>query len=81
MVDDINVSIRKILKYTPLYPIVGHTKTRKLLLTRMRTKYNALILRDYIVQFFTRQYWWCNILLISTFFIDNDMARTPIGNK
>jgi len=40
---------------------VGHTKTRKLLFTGLKTKHNTLILRDSIIHFFTQWYQWCNI--------------------
>lgn len=53
MTDDISLLIKKIPKYIAFYPIMSHTKTTKLLLTKMRTKYNALILRNYIIKFVT----------------------------
>jgi len=63
----ISLSIRKLQKNTLLYPIIGRTKTRKLVLTIMKIKYNALVLRDHIIQFFTRRYWRCNIPFNSTY--------------
>jgi len=44
MADDISLPIKNILKNTLLYLIIDHTKIRKLLLIKMKTKYNALIL-------------------------------------
>jgi hypothetical protein len=34
-------------------PITGHTKIMKLLLIGLKTKHNALVLRDHVIQFFT----------------------------
>ena len=44
MEEEIVIPIRKLLKSTLLNPIDGHTKTMKLLLTGLKTKYNALVL-------------------------------------
>ena len=54
MIEDISLSVRKLLKITSLYPIIGHTITRKLLLIRLKIKYNVFILQDYVIQFFTQ---------------------------
>jgi len=64
--DEISLPIRKLLKNTLFYPIIVHTKTRKVL-TRLKTKYNVLMLWVYIIQFFTRQCQWCNISFCFTF--------------
>ena len=53
MTEDISLPIRKLLKNTSLYPIVAHTKTMKLLLIRLKTEHNTILLRDHITQFFT----------------------------
>jgi hypothetical protein len=42
MVEEIGLSIRKLLENTSLY-LVGQTKTRKLLLTELETKHNVTI--------------------------------------
>jgi hypothetical protein len=42
MVEEIGLSIRKLLENTSLY-LVGQTKTRKLLLTGLETKHNVTI--------------------------------------
>jgi hypothetical protein len=42
--EKINLSIKKLPKNTSLYPIIGHIKTKKLLLTGLKTKHNALVL-------------------------------------
>jgi hypothetical protein len=44
MVEEIGFPIKKLPKNTSLYPIVGQTKTRKLLLIGMKTKHNVIIL-------------------------------------
>jgi hypothetical protein len=44
MKKDINLPIRQFLKNTSFYLISGYTKTRKLLLAGLKTKYNVLIL-------------------------------------
>ena len=44
MVDNIRFPTRKFhcfQKNTLFYPIIGHTNTKELLLTKMKTKYNA----------------------------------------
>jgi hypothetical protein len=46
---------------------VSHIKIRKLLFTRLKTKHNALVLRDHVIQFFTWRYWWYNIFFKSTY--------------
>jgi len=53
--DDISLPIRKLLENILFYLIIGHTKTKELLFTSMKTKYNAFILCDFIIHFFTRQ--------------------------
>ena len=57
MTGDIGLPIRKLLENTLLYPIIGQTKTMKLLLTRLKTKHNVIVLRHHIIQFFTRKKW------------------------
>jgi hypothetical protein len=54
MTEKIIFPTRKHPKNTLLYPIVGHTKTNKLLFTELKTKHNTFILWDHIIQFFTR---------------------------
>lgn len=49
MVEEISLLIRKLLKNILLKLVMGHNKTRKLLLTRLRTKHNALILQGHIM--------------------------------
>jgi hypothetical protein len=44
VMEKISFSIRKILENTLLYPIVGQTKTRKLLLIEFKTKHNVIVL-------------------------------------
>jgi hypothetical protein len=44
MTGDIGLPIRKLLENTLLYPIIGQTKTMKLLLTRLKTKHNVIVL-------------------------------------
>jgi hypothetical protein len=45
MVEEIDFPIRKLLENTLLYPFVGQTKTRKLLLTELKTKqHNVTVL-------------------------------------
>jgi hypothetical protein len=41
---EINLPIRQLLKNTLFYLILGYTKTIKLLLAGLKTKYNVLIL-------------------------------------
>jgi hypothetical protein len=82
-------SINKLLKNTLLYSIVGHTKTRKLLLTELKTKHNVIVLRYHAIQFFTQQYRQYNIPFDSTNKKNNFysfctcywLARTTSGNK
>jgi hypothetical protein len=47
MTGDIGLPIRKLLENTLLYPIIGQTKTMKLLLTRLKTKHNVIVLRHH----------------------------------
>jgi hypothetical protein len=44
MAEEIDLSIRKLLKNTSIYLVVGQTKTKKLLLTGLKTKHNVIIL-------------------------------------
>jgi len=44
MAEEIGLPIRKLSKNIPLNPIVGQTKTKKLLLTKLETKQNVTIL-------------------------------------
>jgi hypothetical protein len=44
MVEVIGLPIRKFPENTLLYPIVGQTKIRKLLLTGLETKHNIIVL-------------------------------------
>jgi hypothetical protein len=53
MVEKIDLSIKKLLENTLFYLIVGQTKTRKLLLTGLKTKHNITVLRHHVIQFFT----------------------------
>jgi len=43
MVEEIGLPIRKFPENTLLYPIVGKTKTRKLLLTGLETKHIVIV--------------------------------------
>ena len=45
MAEDICLPIRKLPKNTLFYLIMGHSKTRKFLLTILKTKHNVIILR------------------------------------
>ena len=65
MVEEISLPIRKLLENTLFYPIVGQTKSRKLLLTRMKTKHNVTVLWYNVMQFFTKKTQRCNILFNS----------------
>jgi len=42
--EEIDLPIRKLLENTSLYPIVGQTRTRKLLFTGLETKHNVTML-------------------------------------
>jgi hypothetical protein len=44
MAEEIGLPIRKLLENASLYPVVDQTKTRKLLLTRLETKHNVIVL-------------------------------------
>jgi hypothetical protein len=44
MAEEIGLPIRKLLENASLYPVVDQTKTRKLLLTRLKTKHNVIVL-------------------------------------
>jgi hypothetical protein len=44
MPKEIGLPIKKLLENTSLYPVVGQTKTRKLLFTGLETKHNAIVL-------------------------------------
>jgi hypothetical protein len=44
MKEEIGLPTRKLPENTLFYPIVSQIKTRKLLLTRLKTKYNVIIL-------------------------------------
>lgn len=44
LTEDISFPIKKLIENTLLYIIIDHTKTRKFLLTGLKTKYNILIL-------------------------------------
>jgi hypothetical protein len=44
MAEEISLSIRKLLENTSFYLIVGQTKTKKLLLTGLKTKHNVIVL-------------------------------------
>lgn len=65
--DNISLIIKKLLKNTLFYLNVGHTKTKKFPYTIMKIKYNAFMLKGYIIYFFTQQYWQCNIYFSFTF--------------
>ena len=54
MAEKIGFPIRKLLENSLLYPIMGQTKTRKLLLIGLKTKHNVIILCHHVIQFFTR---------------------------
>jgi hypothetical protein len=43
MAEEIGFLIRKLSKNTLFYPIIGQTKTRKLLLTELKTKHNVIV--------------------------------------
>jgi hypothetical protein len=42
--EDIGLPTRKLLENTLFYPIMGQTKTRKLLLTRLKIKHNIIVI-------------------------------------
>jgi len=44
MAEEIGLRIKKLPKNTSLYPVVGQTKTKKLLLTELKTKHNVTVL-------------------------------------
>jgi len=44
MAKEIGLLTRKFLENASLYPVVGQTKTKKLLLTGLETKYNVTVL-------------------------------------
>jgi len=66
MTEEIGLPIRKLLENRSFYLVVGQTKTRKLMLTRLKTKHNVTILWHHIIQFFTEKTRGCNILFNST---------------
>jgi len=49
MTEEIGLPIRKLLENTTFYLITGQTKTRKLLLTELKTKHNVNILRHHVI--------------------------------
>jgi len=53
------------LSNTSLYPIVGQTKTKKILLTGLETKHNVVVLWHYIIQFLIEKTQGYNILFNS----------------
>jgi hypothetical protein len=53
MAEKIDLSIKKLSENTLFYLIIGQTKTRKLLLTGLKTKHNITVLRHHVIQFFT----------------------------
>jgi hypothetical protein len=53
MTEKIDLSIKKLSENTLFYLIIGQTKTRKLLLTGLKTKHNITVLRHHVIQFFT----------------------------
>jgi D-alanyl-D-alanine carboxypeptidase len=54
---DISLIIKKAPKKYFFYLIIGHTKTKEFPHTLMKIKYNAFMLKGYIIHFFTQQYW------------------------
>jgi hypothetical protein len=44
MAEEIGLPIRKLLENTLFYPVMGQTKTKKLLLTGLETKHNVTVL-------------------------------------
>jgi hypothetical protein len=67
MTKEVSLPIRKLLKNTSFYPIMGNTKIRKILLTELKTKHNVFILRDHVIQFFILRNQWYNIPFNSTY--------------
>jgi len=61
MVEEIDISMWKLLENTMLNPIVGQIKIRKLLLTRLKIKHNITLLRHHVTQFPTQKKWRYNI--------------------
>jgi hypothetical protein len=53
MTKKINFSMKMLPENTSLCLIMGHTKTRKLLLTELKTKHNVIVLRHHVIQLFT----------------------------
>jgi len=49
MAKKIGLPIRKLLENNLLYEIMGQTKTRKLLLTRLKIKHNIIVLRHHVI--------------------------------
>jgi len=43
MMKKIGLPIRKLLENTLFYPIMGQTKTRKLILIELKTKHNIIV--------------------------------------
>jgi len=88
MTEEVSFSIRKLPENISLYLIVDHTKTRKLLLTNLKSKYNVIELWHHIKQFLTWWYQQCNIPFNFTnkevffFFYTCDLlTRTVNDNK
>ena len=55
MVDEISIPINKLLENTSLYLIMSQTKTRKILVTGLKTKHSVIILQHHVIQFFTQR--------------------------
>jgi hypothetical protein len=51
--EEIDLPIRKLTGNTLLYQILSQAKTKKLLLTELKTKHNVIVLQHHIIQFFT----------------------------
>jgi hypothetical protein len=49
IVEKISLLIRKLPENTLFYPIMGHAKTRKLMLTELKTKHNIIVLRHHVI--------------------------------
>jgi hypothetical protein len=61
MTKKIGLPIMKLSENTSFYPIMGQTKTKKLLFIGSKTIHNVTILRHHIIQFLMRKKRRCNI--------------------
>jgi hypothetical protein len=88
MAEEISLLIRKLSKNTLFYQIMGHTKTRKLLLARLKIKHIIIILRlsynsslDATSNAITFSTLPTNKSFFFSFCTYNQLAKTTGGNK